>query len=292
MGIVFPYRLAASADPGRALRATPLLDQIEIDTAIAAIGGERLGADDVPDLLVVSLSAHDYVGHNWGQESWEMIEHERALDVHIGRLLDALDRDVGEHRYAVLLTSDHGATPLVERGRHPGARRIPPSELEAAAEEAAATVLGAGDWIAAVSSAMVYLAPATGARPAAERARALDAIAARLAAVPQVARVIPLDALPDGCQDLDDLARRACWSRVPGESGDLLVIPTDGSLVTTYTSGTSHDAPSDDNRHVPLILRVPGQQRRSGPASILSVAPTLAALLGIPPPPAATAPPL
>ena len=292
MGTAFPYRLAASSDPARALRATPLLDRVEIDTAIAAITGEHLGADEVPDLLVVSLSAHDYVGHNWGQESWEMIEHERALDAELGRLLDALDRDVGARRYAVLLTSDHGATPLVERGRHPGSRRITPAELEAAAEEAATTVLGTGDWIAAVSSSMVYLSPAAASRPAAERTGALDAIAARLTTVPQVARVIALDALPADCAGIDDLSTRACRSRVPGQSGDLLVVPTDGSLVTTYATGTSHDAPSADNRYVPVILRVPGQLIRSHEASILSVAPTLAALLRIAPPSASTAPPL
>jgi hypothetical protein len=293
MGIAFPYKLAASTDPARALRSTPILDRIEIDTAIASIAGEQLGADDVPDLLIVSLSAHDYVGHNWGQESWEMLEHERVLDRELGRLLDALDAQVGHDRYALVLTSDHGATPVVERGKYPGARRIPPAELEAAAEEAAATVLGAGDWVSTVSSAMVYLSPAAVARTPTERDAALVAIAARLATVPQVARAVKLDALPASCDKLDDLDTRACLSRVPGESGELLVIPTAGSLVTTYTTGTSHDAPSDETRFVPLVVRVPGMTLTPrNDVSILSVAPTLSALLRIPPPPAAKAPSL
>jgi hypothetical protein len=293
LGIVFPYKLAASTDAAKGLRATPILDRIEIDAAIAAIAGEQLGADDVPDLLVVSLSAHDYVGHNWGQESWEILEHERVLDRELGRLFAALDEQVGHDRYAVVLTSDHGATPVIERGRYPGARRIPPAELEAAAEEGAATVLGAGDWVAALSSGMVYLSTAAAARPPAERDAALAAVAARLASVPNVARVVALDPLPATCAGLDDMASRACFSRVAGESGELLVVPTEGSLVTTYTTGTSHDAPSDDTRHVPLIIRAPG--RAPTPAasvSILAVAPTVAALLGISPPPAAKAPSL
>lgn len=293
LGITFPYQLAASTDAAKGLRATPILDRIEIEAALAAIGGEHLGADDVPDLLVVSLSAHDYVGHNWGQESWEMIEHERALDRELGRLLDALDAQVGHDRYAVVLTSDHGATPLVERGRYPGARRIPPAELEAAAEEAAATVLGAGDWIASVSSAMVYLSPDARARAVPELQNALSAIVARLSAVPQVQRVVRLDALPSTCAGLDDLDTRACLSRVPDQSGDLLVIPTVGSLVTTYATGTSHDAPADETRFVPLVIRAPGATLTPGTdVSILSVAPTLSSLLGISPPPAATAPSL
>jgi hypothetical protein len=111
--------------------------------------------------------------------------------------------------------------------------------------------------------------------------------------VPQVARVVALEALPATCAGLDDLATRACLSRVAGESGELFVIPTEGSLVTTYTYGTSHDAPSDDNRYVPLVVRVPGWRATPRvPVSILSVAPTLSTLLRIPPPPAAKAPSL
>lgn len=292
LGITFPYALASSTSPAKALRATPFLDRIEIDAAMAAVTGEQLGADDIADLLVVSLSAHDFVGHNWGQESWEMIEHERALDRELGRLLSFLDERVGADRYAVLVTSDHGATPVIERGRHPGARRIPPAELEAAAEEAAATVLGPGDWVAALSSAMVYLSPAALARAPHDRDAALAAITARLSTVANVARVIALDTLPSSCAALDDLATRACLTRFAGETGDLLVIPTDGSLITSYTTGTSHDAPSPDTRLVPLLVRIPDTTLTPRPISILSVAPTLATLLRIPPPPAATAPSL
>ena len=187
----------------------------------------------------------------------------------------------------MIVTSDHGATPLIERGRYPGARRITPAELHDAAEAAAAARLGAGDWIAAVSSGMVYLGTAATARPAAERGPLLTDIAARLAMVPGVARVIRLDRLPADCGGLDDLTTRACRSWVDGESGELLVVPLDGSLVTSYLTGTSHDAPSDDNRYVPVILRVPGGATVSGERTILSLAPTLAALLGVPPPEAA-----
>ena len=251
------------------------------------MAGEQLGRDDTADLLVISLSSHDYAGHNWGQESWEMIAHERVLDAEIGRLLASLDGTVGAERYAVIVTSDHGATPLIERGRYPGARRITPAELHVAAEAAADARLGAGDWIAAVSSGMVYLATAATARPEAERGPLLADIASGLTAVPGIARVIRLDNLPADCAGLDDLTTRACHSRVDGESGELLVVPLDGSLVTSYFTGTSHDAPSDDNRYVPVILRVPGGATLSGERTMLSLAPTLAALLGVPPPEAA-----
>ncbi len=297
LGITFPHRLASSSDPAKALRSTPLLDRLEIDLALAAIEGEHLGQDAQGDLLVVSLSSHDYAGHNWGQESWEIVAHERALDAELARLLDGLDAAVGPERYAVILTSDHGATPLIEHGKHPGARRISPGEVHDAAEAGAAEVLGAGDWIAAVSSGMVYLSDAASGRAPAEREQVLAAVSARVAQVAQVARVVRLDGMPAGCAglDADALAARACASRVEGESGELLVVPTEGSLVTSYGSGTSHDAPSDDNRLVPVILRVPrvaaGAIAADPEPTMLSLAPTLAALLRVPPPAAAAAAP-
>lgn len=290
LGRVFPHRLGDSRDPAKALRATPLLDHAQIDAAIAAIAGEHLGADDVPDLLIVSLSSHDYAGHNWGQESWEMIEHERALDRELARLLDALDAAAGAAGHAVIVTSDHGATPMIERGRFPGARRIPPDELHTAADIGAAAALGPGTWIETVASGMIYLSPAANARPASERAQALEKIARAIEAVPQVERALVLDAMPADCGGLDEQAALACASRVAGESGEILVVPERGSFVTSYITGTSHDALSDENRFVPVILRVPGNPALAADRTMLSLAPTLAALLGVPPPEAATAP--
>jgi hypothetical protein len=287
----FPHALARTTDPARALRSTPRLDRAEVDAALAAVAGERLGADDVPDLLAVSFSAHDYVGHAWGQESWEMLDLELRLDREVGRLLDGLDRAVGAGRYAVVLTSDHGATPLVERSGVPGARRIPPTEIEAAGEAGAASVLGPGGWIAAVSTGMVYTSAAFAARTDDERARALAAIARSIESLPQVERAIALDDLPAACDGLADLDARACTSRVVGESGELLVVPRAGSLVSGDGTGTTHDSVSPDNWLVPLVIVAPGRAPAppsTAPVSILQVAPTLAALLGVPAPAAAT----
>jgi phosphoglycerol transferase MdoB-like AlkP superfamily enzyme len=78
----------------------------------------------------------------------------------------------------------------------------------------------------------------------------------------------------------------------PSESGELYVVPVSGSLISDKKSGTSHDAPFDDNRHVPIIVLAPGLAPQTGEGSLLQIAPTVAALLGIRPPSAATAAPL
>ncbi|MEZ4401641.1 MAG: alkaline phosphatase family protein [Kofleriaceae bacterium] len=280
----FPHDLGAQPEPAKALRLWPFLDTIEIDAAIAAIAGERLGADDVPDLLAVSLSAHDYAGHQWGQESWELFDLERRLDRELGRLLDVLDVRVGRDRYAVVLTSDHGATRMVERT---GGRRIAPAAISAAAEAAAVEVLGPGPWVAAVSSAMIYGTPGLAAAPG--RAAALDAMAAAVARLPGVAAVLPM--ATTACAGLEARPARVCESTVPGETGELLVWPQDGSLVTSYPRGTSHDAPSPDDWTVPIVVVAPGLAPRVevAPVSALAVTATVAKLLGIAPPAAATA---
>jgi arylsulfatase A-like enzyme len=70
-------------------------------------------------------------------------------------------------------------------------------------------------------------------------------------------------------------------------------VPVRGSLVTEYTTGTHHDSPSAENREVPVIVRAPGLAPQTlDRASFLQVAPTVAALLRVPPPKAAIAPTL
>ena len=163
-----------------------------------------------------------------------------------------------------------------------GGARILPATIEAAAEAAAAALLGPGDWVEAVSSAMIYARPAVLASP--RQAEVLAAMARAVEAVPGVAAVVPMDAA--GCASADDRVRRVCGSTVPGESGELLVWPTDGGLVTSYPRGTSHDAPSPDDRTVPVIVYGPGVAPRevTDPVSALAVTATVAKLLGVAPP--------
>ena len=58
--------------------------------------------------------AHDYAGHFWGPESWEVLDLTLRLDAALGRLFDTLDQRFGKTGWAVVLTSDHGATPMVD----------------------------------------------------------------------------------------------------------------------------------------------------------------------------------
>jgi predicted AlkP superfamily pyrophosphatase or phosphodiesterase len=295
LGIQFPYAASRSTDPPRALFATPWLDIIEVDTALAAVDGEGLGADEIPDLLAISFSAHDYAGHNWGQESWELLDLTFRLDDELGRLFDGLDRRLGADSYAVVLTSDHGGLPLVERS--PASRRavrIHPELIIATAERAAESRLGAGKWIADYSASSLYPTAAFAAAEPAAREAAIDAIIAALATIDGVGYVTRTDRVSGNCDARDGLDALVCRSLLPGSSGMIYLAPRDGSLVTDYPTGTSHEPPADEDRDVPIIVRAPGQKpgRVERQVSALQVAPTVAALLGISPPPAATEPAL
>src|SRR3569623_1192553 len=113
-GATFPHDPQATKHPNDAVFAMPLGNDLEFDLAEATIDGEQLGADRTPDLLVISLSAHDYVGHGWGHESEEQWDMELRLDRRSAAFLDTLDQKVGAGRWAMIVTSDHGASPLPE----------------------------------------------------------------------------------------------------------------------------------------------------------------------------------
>lgn len=95
-----------------------------------------------------------------------------------------------------------------------------------------------------------------------------------------------------GCAKRPGLERAVCFANVRGESGDLFIVPRRGWVITDYDTGTQHDAPNDDNRHVPIIVMAPGVTPQTATGSQLQVAPTVAALLGISAPAASTEKPL
>jgi hypothetical protein len=75
----------------------------------AVVAREGFGADDVPDLLFVNFKAIDHVSHIWSVNSPEMADTLRRQDEDLGRFIGFLDETVGEGRWVLVLTADHGA---------------------------------------------------------------------------------------------------------------------------------------------------------------------------------------
>lgn len=111
-GNAFPYDLAALSKGAAGLgliASTPWGNTLTTDMALAALEAEQLGKDEITDLLAVSYSSTDILGHKMGPRALEIEDMYIRLDQELARLLNALDQAVGAGRYTLFLTADHGA---------------------------------------------------------------------------------------------------------------------------------------------------------------------------------------
>ncbi len=102
---VFPHVI----DGPNAVRVSPAGDRLVLDLALAAIADASAAA---PTLLALSLSSNDYISHTYGSDSLEAFEELFALDRALADFMHALDKRYGSDGWALLLTADHGSTPL------------------------------------------------------------------------------------------------------------------------------------------------------------------------------------
>lgn len=287
-GATFPHVPDQTGDAGDALFATPNGNTVVFDAAIAAIEGEHLGADAAGDLLVLSLSAHDYVGHGWGHESWEQWDAELRLDRDLERFIAYLVRTRG-YDWVMIATSDHGASPLPERTTD-GGGRIEFEAIQKVAEAAAETVLGPGKWIADTKYPTIFLTAELLAH--ADKDKAIAAVTTAVRAMPGMAWVEPTTKYAGNCETRagDDAA--ICWMLDPERSGELVYMPKPHWILQEADEpvGTAHGSIHDYDRRVPLIVVGPGhvphalQTAPDGVASMTAIAPMLAAWLGVPAP--------
>ena len=94
---------------GENIGLMPLCGTVTTDMAIAALKGEQLGKGETTDMLCVSYSQTDVIGHEWSTRGEHTDEAYIQLDKDLSRLLNALDEQVGKGNYIVFLTADHGA---------------------------------------------------------------------------------------------------------------------------------------------------------------------------------------
>jgi len=292
-GTTFPHRLAALPSAAGLWAHTPEATEYLLELAFESAQQLQLGSDDVPDLLMVSISGTDYSGHVFGPDSWEYADHLRRADRAILRLAERLS---ARTQLAVLITSDHGAARLPERvGGAPAAVRIDSAALELAINAAIEAVASPGAWVGGYLEPYLYLSPAARARP--DHARMRGAALEALRAQPGIAAVYDtsdLQALRTAPSEID---QRVLRSIDPATSGDFFVVVAPNTVPDigmVAGAGTTHGSPWDYDTHVPVLIWGPNvtpgvnhevlQQGR--------VAGTLSALLGVAPPTAARLPPL
>lgn len=256
-GSTFPHAPKQTKDASDAVLAMPLGNELVFETALAAIDNEQLGTDADADLLTLSLSAHDYVGHGWGHESWESWDMTLRLDEQIGRFLDGLDERVGKDGWAMIVTSDHGGAPLPERT---GGGRIAMEDIQDAANRAAIAVLGPGEHVVAAPYPNVYLAPSVLANKK-ERDRVVNKIILALKSFPGIELAARTVDYAGNCDKRTGEAFVICLSLDVERSGEIFYLPRRNWILEERDErlATAHGSRQAYDRLVPVILLAPGR---------------------------------
>jgi len=268
------------------LASTPWGNELIQGLALHALSGEKLGAGAKIDLLAVSYSSNDYVGHRYGPDSAEVHDMAVRVDKLIGALLTAAEAQAGAGRVLVVLTADHGVAPVPEENikrKLPGGR-LNWIQMRAAVVDALNKKFGAGNWLddqASVFDPVLYFradpVPGKTIDLADEEKIAADTLRAQ----PHVFRVYTRAQLLSGSVGGDRVDVRVRNGFNAARSPDVILIADPYWMVSG--GGTTHSSPFDYDAHVPLIFL--GPQVRGGRyyrnVAINDVAPTLATMLDI-----------
>jgi hypothetical protein len=275
-----------------ALFCSPFGNDLLLDLARRAVDAEELGLRDTPDLLSVSFSSNDPIGHSWGPDSQEVLDVTLRSDRVVKQLLDFLDARVGRGHYLVALTADHGVCPLPEvaRGQDKDAVRVNPELLgkqaEAFLDQHFGPNPGKARWVPASINGWFYL------NQTALRDRKLSApevetaLADWLKKQPDVQTAYTRTDLLSSKLAEDPMAEMVRRSFFPDRCGDVVMVSKPYHLMYNLLTGTTHGTPHPYDTHVPLLVYGPGVRAgtRQDPVTPQACAAILAHALGIQPP--------
>ncbi|HEX8621131.1 MAG TPA: alkaline phosphatase family protein [Allosphingosinicella sp.] len=281
-------------EPGdkNAFRASPDFDRSVIDMGEALRREMKLGEGEATDLLILGLSATDYIGHTFGTQGAEMCIQLLALDEALGGFFRALDSTGID--YLVTLTADHGGVDIPERARDHAlgdAMRVDPALNAGNMNKSLAQKLKlSGDILYGDGSfGDMYIDRKL---TAAQRTRVLREAVATYRRHPQVAAVFTKAELaaapgPSGPPDTWSLIQRAKASFDPERSGDFIVLLKPRVTPISDTSRgyvATHGSPWDYDRRVPILFWRKGMTSFEQPLAVetADILPTLAAILRVP----------
>ena len=293
-----------------ALDYSPFTNEMLESFAQQAIVNEQLGQDNDTDVLTVSFSANDYVGHRYGPYSQEAMDAALRVDREIAKLLDFVDARVGLSNTLVAFTADHGVSPIPE---HAAALGLPGGRIKAAD---LFSTIGAAltarynphgkspdpsadyllrfkeantmrEWL--INSNLYFNYDALR-RDGVNVEEFSQVVCAAALTVPGIARCFTRTQLMRGATSVSDpIERRALHGFYPARSGDAVLVPEPFKYLAETLTAT-HGSPYSYDTHVPTIIMGPGVNggRYLEAATPADIAPTLSALLRITPPSNAT----
>lgn len=286
---VFPHFFpeAAGEDPIHfwALWESPWLDALTLDLARVILDHEPLGKDAVPDLLAISLSVADGVGHRYGPFSQEVMDMFLRLDRFLGDLFDHLDQTIGMEKVLVVLSSDHGVAMMPEYaerlGMESGRLRRRMNEALDRLKDHLEEEWGPGRYIENYSNGVITYDMKTLKNKGISREKMDRMVTGFLREHPGVLEVTSrLDLMGDS--RLDPVGELWRHQFHPVLSGDLFITFKE-NYVWRDPVGTGHGSPHAYDRQVPVVFSGPGLEPVVIGDTIrtVDVAPTVARLLGI-----------
>ncbi|WP_458627596.1 alkaline phosphatase PafA [Winogradskyella sp. PC D3.3] len=293
----FPYDLKALSKDNKGfdiLKATPYGNSLTADFAMAAIKGEGLGQDEITDVITVSFSATDYVGHNFGVNSKEVQDTYIRLDKDLERFFEFLDGAVGKGEYTVFLTADHGA---VDVPSYLTSVKIPSGYVSNKDRKTKLNVFlnetyGTTDIVENISNGQVFLDRAKVKSLGLNLADVQNTIAMEELSYKNITKVYTATTMSTASfsTGVEELLQNGFNQK---RSGDVILV-NDTAFISYSTTGSTHGSALNYDTHVPLLFFGKGIKHGQtfNKTVIPDIAPTISALLGISFPNGATGQPL
>lgn len=291
---VFPHNLSKMWKPNDfdIIRSTPFGNTLTKDAAIAAIEGEELGKGTNTDFIAISFSSTDYVGHKMGPQSIEVEDTYLRLDRDLGELISSLEKLYGKNGFLLFLTADHGAAYVpaqlmddkIPAGYFAGKKML--DSLKTYLNKS----FGNGNWVSSFINQQVYLNHQLITQKNISLKEIQEKVAAYLLGFQGVANTYTSYQLNGSSFTQKPEAFLQNGFNVQ-RSGDVSVLFKPGWIESSAsTTGTTHGTPYSYDTHVPLLWY--GWKISHGssatPVNIIDIAPTVADLLNISQPNAAT----
>ena len=297
---VFPYDLTAvrkSDGDYSSLAQTPFGNTIVAEIAKAAIVGEQMGKDDITDLLTVSFSSTDYIGHLFGPDAKEVEDCYIRLDRDLADLFQYLDQEVGKGEYTVFLTADHAVAhvPQFLMDQNVPAGYIKRKPIESILFKSLEAKYGKAEWIENVSNDQIFLNHQVLESKNINKDVFMDDMISALLTFQGVKSVFKGTDMQVNEYTRGIRAKLQLGYNVK-RSGDLLMVYEPGWFQTGYgKTGTTHGSGYNYDTHVPLLMYgkgIPVGYSSFKPISITDIIPTLCLLYEINLPNGATGKPI
>jgi predicted AlkP superfamily pyrophosphatase or phosphodiesterase len=282
---IFPYDLKKLAPENRnfdILKGTAFGNSLTTDFAMAAVIGEALGKDNDTDVLALSYSSTDYVGHNFGVNSKEVQDTYIRLDKDLERLFKFLDDEVGAENYTVFLTADHGAVHVPAYLKSIG---IPAGYLnyDSRKEQFQKFLMenyGTTDIVEDVSNDQVFLNRSVVKSLGLNLHEVEQAIADEQLSYPNIAKVYTATtmATTSFTEGIEALLQNGFNQK---RSGNVIIV-NDVAHIAYSRTGSTHGSGLNYDTHVPLLFFGAGIKHGETlkKTVIPDIAPTISALLG------------